>query len=117
MASFLQRRSSSSTGGAGFGLCAPPASDTTALPALVEFLSAGSYADGAVRVPGTLTVFFEAGRWKICLNDRDQEICGWATVAELVDLPLAVDLLIQEGKVDWRELRKKHPGQLYRKQS
>lgn len=115
MASFLQRRVSSGTSGGVSGASVPPASDATALPALVEFLSASRYADGVERVTGTLTVFFEQGKWKCCLNDRDQEVCGWIAVSELVDLPLALDLLMQEGKVDWREVRKVHPGKLYRK--
>lgn len=115
MGSFLVRRSSSSTGGVGGSTSVPPAGDVSALPALTEFLAAAQYADGTERLTGTLTIFFEGGRWKVCCNDRDQEVCGWAAVDELVDLPLAVDLLLQAGKLDWRETRKAHPGKLYRK--
>jgi hypothetical protein len=102
MASYLRRRTSSSTTADGAGCSAPPAGDVASLPALTEFLASISYSDGVPRQTGTLTVFFEAGRWKCCLNDREQEESGFLTVNELIDLPLAVDLALQEGKVDWR---------------
>jgi hypothetical protein len=105
MGSFLQRRDSSSTTSGGSGSCAPDVKESAALPALVEFLASTSYGTGEARQTGTMLVFRDQGRWKACLNDRDQGLVAFLTVDELVDLALTVDLAIQGGKLDWRASR------------
>lgn len=105
MGSFLRRIGSQSTTPDGSGSSAPFAGDALAFPALVEFLASECYETGESRQTGTLTVFAEEGRWKVCLNDRDQGQVGFVTVGDLADLVLAVEEVLREGKGEWRAAR------------
>lgn len=73
-----------------------------AYPCLHEWITLLVWDDGAARVPATVTVFFEDGRFKACLSDRDQQrvafTSGWT-----VDGALGA---LEEGllghTLDWR---------------
>jgi hypothetical protein len=71
----------------------------------VEFLSATVWPDGSVRVPGTLTMFCEAGQWKGCLNDRDQHLVCFCTAQSPLQLLLALEGGMETDVLEWRAQR------------
>lgn len=71
-------------------------------PALVEFLSEDFWPDGTARKPGSLTVFFDGGRWKVACNDRDQETVGFGSCEGLGGLLDWLERALREGSLDWR---------------
>ena len=79
------------------------------LEKLAEFLCASSFEDGSVRARGTLLVFFEGGRWKLCLNDKAEGQVGFLSAMSLHDvLGEANESLIKDG-IDWRVKREDFP--------
>jgi hypothetical protein len=74
-------------------------------PCLHEWLTLTRWEDGSARVPASLTLFFDDGRVKACLSDREQQrvafVAGWTFSAVLEAL--------EEGLVahslDWRPAR------------
>lgn len=71
-------------------------------PALVEFLAEEFWPDGKARRTGSLTLFFDTGRWKVALNDRDQDTVGFGSCASLASLLDWVDRALRDGTLDWR---------------
>lgn len=72
---------------------------------LADWLASSTWPDGAPRVRGTLLVFFEGGRWKVCLNDKAEGAVGFLSVPSLLDVVQDVNQALIEGRVDWRERR------------
>jgi hypothetical protein len=110
MGSFLRRHASSSTTSGASGAAVPGARDSRDLPALTEFLACGTYESGDRRETGTVTLFWEAGVWKCCLNDRDQGMVGFITLPELVDAILFLEEALVEGRGEWRQAKAKGSG-------
>jgi hypothetical protein len=110
MGSFLRRHASSSTALGASGAAVPGARDSRDLPALTEFLAAGTYESGDRRETGTVTLFFEGGVWKACLNDRDQGMVGFLTLPELVDAILVLEEALAQGKGEWRAAKPRGTG-------
>lgn len=73
---------------------------------LGEFLGDSRYEDGTPRRPGTLNVFYEDGKWKGCLNDRDQGLVAFLTGGSLGELLDDVERHLKEGGLDWRKAKK-----------
>lgn len=73
-----------------------------AYPGLWEFMTSARYADGSPRVPGTLTLFVDAGSVKGCLNDRDQSLTGWASATTVDGLLEALEAGLTGDSLDWR---------------
>lgn len=75
------------------------------LPALYEFLTLSSWDDGAKRLRGTFSCFFEDGAFKLWLNDKDggRSACvshwTWAGALLKADEGLSADTL------EWRKAR------------
>lgn len=78
-------------------------------PALWEFLNAAKYEDGTPRVLPTLTLFVDTACVKLCLNDRDQGLTGWAASETVEGAFLALERHLKEDKVDWK-LSQSSPG-------
>lgn len=101
MAQYLQR--------AGGKQRDPPSDNGVSLPtfpidlgAIEEFLTRQEWAPGEARVPGSLTMFAELGRLKLCLHDKDQGLVGFVTAATWLGLWSATEAQLRDGTVDWR---------------
>lgn len=83
-------------------------------PALFEHLVASRYPDGSARRTCSLTVFVEDAAWKMCLNDRDQNLVLFVTEGRFDGCLEALELLLQEEQPPWRKSKqfagKKGPG-------
>jgi hypothetical protein len=77
-------------------------------PALRAMLCDVSYADGSRRVTATLLVFTDGGAFKACLRDRDTEETAWVTGQGLTGLLDALEVGLQEGRLDWRKESKRN---------
>jgi len=73
------------------------------LPALVAFLADGLWADGTIRVTGTLTVFVESGQWKACLTCRASSRKAFLSAGSLQELLKRADEGLDLDDVDWRK--------------
>jgi hypothetical protein len=72
------------------------------LPALVAFCADGSWADGSIRITGTLTVFVESGQWKCCLTCRGTSRKAFVSAQTLQELLSRVDQGLDMDDLDWR---------------
>ena len=75
------------------------------LPALVEYLSVQVYEDGERRETSTLTLFWEDGLFKGCLNDRDQLKSCFLSSASLMDLLVRFESGLELDELEWRKKR------------
>jgi hypothetical protein len=73
------------------------------MPHLWEHLTAYQWDDGSFRTPSTLTVFYEGGRCKLCLNNRAECATGWVSGDSLHEAMKAMDEALSLGKLDWRK--------------
>jgi len=73
-----------------------------AWPCLWAFLTAVEWSPGDSRVLGTVTLYLDGGKLKVCFNDKDAGEVGFATLDP--DLPVldAVERCLREDRVDWR---------------
>lgn len=72
-------------------------------PCLMEFLWREKWPDdGAPRRPGTLTVFQEEGRWKACVNDRDQQLVAFVSDDAFAGLLRTIEDGLDKDALDWR---------------
>jgi len=71
-------------------------------PALAEYLTLTKYPDGSDRIPSTMIVLIEAGRFKVCLSDRDLSRSLWITGDSLDSCLASLDEELQLGTADWR---------------
>lgn len=99
---FVRRRSVESPDPRG-GQPEPPSG--MGLPALWRFLAWTRWDDGSERTPGSLTLFVDADRLKVALNDRDAGEVGFATLDADEEPLAAINDLLVEGKIDWRPAR------------
>lgn len=86
---------------------APPDHLAVEYPNLAEFLTARFYEGNPPepRLVGTLLIFAQAGVWKACLRDKQEERCLWVSAAEWADLlPLCESGLV-DGNACWRSDR------------
>lgn len=51
---------------------------------------------------GTLTVFWEGGRLKVCLTDHFRSLKGFVTLETCEDLLGRLERLLQGGKIEWK---------------
>jgi hypothetical protein len=71
-------------------------------PALYEYLAEARHDDGRVRQTATLLIFAESGRWKLCLNDRENARSCWGGGERLQDALKAFEERLQDDDVEWR---------------
>ena len=108
--SALKRRESSSSQAPVSGSFAGTADELVRWPAILEFVSAERWPDGAMRTPGSLVVFVEQGRLKVCVNDKSQGLVAFVTAESLVGLLDAAEAILVSETGDWRATRKHRPG-------
>lgn len=94
--------SPSQSGGDRGYLAAFDAAFRQSYPTLFDFLSLTGVA-GAARKTGTLLIFFEDGRVKACLNDRDGGYYAFLSADAFAGLLEALDKALKDGGLDWRQ--------------
>lgn len=72
-------------------------------PTLWQFLTLSAYADGARRLPGSVTVFFDQGHVKAALNDKDAGLSAFVSASSLLGLFMAIEEGLAGDKLDWRQ--------------
>ncbi len=81
------------TPAAGVAASGPGASDVASWPVLWEYLTATAYPDGTARETASLIIVADAGGWRGCLSDKDNQRTMWKTSNTLEGLLL----LLEEG--------------------
>lgn len=72
------------------------------LPALLEMITLGKWDDGAPRVRGSLSLFWEDGVFKLWINDKDGGRAASVSAASVEDLLLRAEGKLSEDSLDWR---------------
>jgi hypothetical protein len=107
--SHLQRRSASKTPPPGVIDERLLREDLAAYPALLEFLTAESWPDGAARRTGTLLLFHDDYRIKLCLADRDQSLVLFVTCDSLTSCLQEAEEALCDPRSDWRPAKNSQP--------
>lgn len=72
------------------------------LPALTEYLETDRWPNGDERVTSTLSLFVDAGVYKACLNDRQEELVLFSSADSLWGALEALEGTLEAGTGDWR---------------
>jgi hypothetical protein len=72
-------------------------------PALCSVLFDRAYQDGTKRTTSTLLLFADGHTLKGCLKDRDSEETAWVSAETLEGLLDALEVGLQESRLDWRK--------------
>lgn len=84
--------------------------DAAVYTSLWEYLSATKYPDGTERIPSTIVVISEGGRWKACLSDKDNARSCWKSADTLEELMLLLDQAAAiNDPTDWRQSKPPEP--------
>jgi len=104
---FQSRRAGPPTGGG--GVVAAPEEDPLSrrFPLVFQFLTRTSYDDGQSRETGSITLFFDAGVVKACLNDKDASLAAFVSGEGLEGLLVSMEEGLAGDRLDWRPARKK----------
>lgn len=99
----LQRRQPQSGNPAG---PLEPPEDMVDFTSTWEFLTSTVWPDtGEPRQTGTILLFAEDGRLKVCLNDRDQGVLAFSVVDAGDGVWLTVEAVLDDPKTVWRANR------------
>jgi hypothetical protein len=79
----------------------------TLYPSIWEMLTTAAWPDGSPRTLSTLTIFVEDGQIKLCLNDRDQGLTGWASAGNVEEALKAMEAALKEDRMEWRRAKEK----------
>lgn len=82
-----------------------PSAFTAAFPALSEFLISCAWEDGSSRVPGTVMLLVEEGRWKAWLNDKAFARSAWVSGHTLEAVLGCLEAGLREESLEWRRAR------------
>lgn len=82
-----------------------PEEDMLATPTLVELLCLRKWDDGTPRIPGTILLFFEGGKMKACISDKDAKLVAFTTVEGLSTALQELERVLVSDKLDWRPMR------------
>jgi hypothetical protein len=77
-------------------------------PALSEHMCSFAYPSGAPRELSTLTLAFEDGLLKGCINDRTNERSLWRTAPTILELLCCLELAVQDPRASWRNWKPTH---------
>lgn len=81
----------------------PPASGYFVdLPRLWEFIAWRQYEDGEKRVPGSVSLFWQDGGFKVCLSDKDSGSVAFIWGPDPVETLFAAEAALEGGTLDWR---------------
>lgn len=71
-------------------------------PVLWEFLTLTKWPDASPRKAGTIILFTEGDRWKMCVKDPNGSRVAFVTAGTLDELFLAVNEGLDQDSLDWR---------------
>lgn len=74
-------------------------------PALFEFLTVDMWDEKVKRLKGTINIFYQDGRWKCWLNDKDGKRSACVTASSPEDLLLCAEAGLLGDDLDWRAER------------
>lgn len=83
-------------------------------PCLFEYLTLTRWEDGAARQTASVSVFFDEGRLKACLSDREMGRIAFVAGYTLEDLLRSIEEGLLSASLDWRPLRQV-PGRVGKK--
>jgi hypothetical protein len=72
-------------------------------PGIWEMMTADIFAGGEKRLTSTVTLFYEAGVVKVCLNDRENGLTAWSSGVTPSDALDALESGLQADSLAWRE--------------
>lgn len=75
---------------------------STQFPHVVEFLCPGSWGDGTTREPGSVTLFWQDGKLKVCLKTKTPAAVCFLSASSITSLFLALEQGLVGGTLDWR---------------
>lgn len=75
-------------------------------PALLEYLSVETWADGRARTTSTVLIFYDTGACKACLNDRDNGRVAFVSAGSPETVLAALERGLEDDTLDWRAARK-----------
>lgn len=99
---YLKKRSTTAPTAQKNGVLQVSRDDLVAWPALIDFLAAEVWPDGSERKPGTLLLFADQGKCKVCLSDRDQALVLFFTAETLITILDRADAILRDESADWR---------------
>jgi len=79
-------------------------------PAITEFMTLETNDDGSERTTSMLCVFYEAGIYKIALQDRQEGQSLWVSSQSIPEALDALESILQSGDGDWRPMRANGQG-------
>lgn len=74
-------------------------------PCLYEWMTMSAWENGKVRVPSSVTLFTEAGKWKCCFSDKDGNKVTFVSAWTVEDLLRALEDGLLGNTLDWRRAR------------
>lgn len=72
------------------------------VPRLWEFLAHRQFEGGERRLPGSLTLFYQDGGFKVCLSDKDSGSVGFVWGPDPYEAVMAAERGLEENTIDWR---------------
>lgn len=72
------------------------------LPALAEFLTLNRWEDGAKRVLGTISLFWQDGYFKSWVNDKDACRSACVSAPTFDDVLLLIEQRLLDDSLEWR---------------
>jgi hypothetical protein len=76
------------------------------LPAITEYLTLDAYDGGVKRKLSTLSLWYEEGKVKGSLNDKEEQRSLYASADSLETVLEALEAMIVEDRADWRAWKK-----------
>lgn len=75
------------------------------MPLLYEMFTTEEFENGDKRVPSSLSVFYDEGVLKLCLNDKQEGLCTFVTCSSVLEGLLALEMGLGEDRLDWRPMK------------
>lgn len=74
----------------------------TLYPSLADYLTCEKWDDGSPRVPATVMLFMQDGRWKVCVNDKAMGRVAFVAGVTPEAALQAVEDGLRGDDLDWR---------------
>lgn len=74
-------------------------------PCLWEYLTLTAWESGKPRTTATLLAFVEEGKFKICLNDRENQRAAWVSGATFTEAIDRLEAALIASEAEWRRAK------------